>query len=228
MTQAQTAVPSDPLAQARANAIAQQIRPWDVLDPRVIEALESLRREDFLPEADRSLAYVDTDLPLPEGQTMLAPKLQARLVQEADLQPTDEVLEIGTGTGYSAALLSRLCRQVTTVEKQPALAEMAKANLAKAGIENVSVLVGNGLSVDTIGAGRSFDAILVSGGLREVPRQLLDLLKPGGRLIAIVGEAPIMRAVMLEKQGTTVMEHGLFETMVPLMEDIPQPNRFQF
>lgn len=227
MTSAQTSA-HDSLAQARANAIAQQIRPWDVLDPRVIEALESLHREDFLPASHRSLAYVDTDLSLPEGQVVLAPKLQARLAQEADLSSGDEVLEIGTGTGYLTALLARLVSHVTTVEKHAGLLDQARANLSRAGIENVTLLHGNGLSLDTIGSGHSFDAIIVSGGLLAVPTELLGLLKPGGRLIVIVGEAPIMRAILLERQETAVVEHGLFETMVPLMEDIALPTRFKF
>ncbi|NBY13722.1 MAG: protein-L-isoaspartate O-methyltransferase [Betaproteobacteria bacterium] len=216
------------LDQARANAIAQQIRPWDVLDPRVLDVLTQVRREIFVPEAHRALTFVDMEIPLPEGQCMLSPKVEARLLQEADLKPSDEVLEIGAGSGHMAALLSHLSQSVITVEKYPSLVQFALSNLSKAGIGNVTVIEGNGLSLDASAAPRLFDVIVVSGGLARAPEGLLNQLKPGGRLLAIVGSAPVMQALLLEKRGSSVLKRGLFETMVPMLEDAPVVSTFQF
>ena len=213
---------------ARFNMIAQQIRPWDVMEPRVLAALEVIRREDFVPPGRRSLAFVDTEIPLPEGQAMFAPKLEARLAQELDLQPTDQVLEIGAGSGHMAALLAQLCDVVTAVEIRPRLVQLAQVNLQQAGIENVTVALGDGLSSQNGWSSRQFDAILVSCGLPFVPEGLLALLKPGGRLVAIIGQAPIMRAVRIQQRRESFVEEGLFETLTPMLDHAPRLPQFKF
>ncbi len=213
--------------QARFNMIEQQIRPWDVLDPLVLQSLRTIHREDFVPPGRRALAFVDSEIPLPEGQVMLAPKLEARLLQELDLQATDQVLEIGTGSGHMAALLSTQAQQVTTIEIRPGLIKLAQDNLQQAGIRNVTVNQGDGLSLDGW-SNRQFDAVLVSGGLPFLPDSLRALLKTGGRLIAIIGEVPIMRAMRIERRPEGFVEEGLFETLVPMLDNIPPMSRFRF
>jgi len=212
---------------ARFNMIEQQIRPWDVLDPLVLQSLQTIHREDFVPPGRRTLAFVDSEIPLPEGQVMLAPKLEARLLQELDLQPTDQVLEIGTGSGHMAALLSTQAQQVTTIEIRPGLIKLAQDNLQQAGIRNVTVNQGDGLSLDGW-SNRQFDAVLVSGGLPLLPDPLRALLKTGGRLIAIIGEAPVMRAMRIERRPEGFVEEGLFETLIPMLDNIPPMSRFRF
>jgi protein-L-isoaspartate(D-aspartate) O-methyltransferase len=218
----------DATEQARFNMIAQQIRPWDVMEPRVLAALEAVARERFVPSGLRSLAFVDTEIPLPEGQFMFAPKLEARLAQELDLLPTDHVLEIGAGSGHMAALISQLCDTVVSVESRARLVQMAKGNLEQAGIQNVTIALGNGLASKDVWSSRQFDAVLVSGGLHFIPESLLRLLKPNGRLVGILGEAPIMRAVRVQRRGESFVEEGLFETLVPMLDDAPRLDPFKF
>src|SRR4051812_27896876 len=179
--------------QARFNMIEQQIRPWEVLDQGVLSLLSVVKREDFVPPAYRSLAFVDTEVPLPNGQSMLAPKVEARLLQELGVQRHERVLEVGAGSGYMAALLAHKAQHVTTLEIDPELARLAAENLRRAWIMNASVL-----EADASRAAPEdgpFDVILLSGSVAEVPRAMLAQLKPGGRLAAIVGQLPIMRAV---------------------------------
>lgn len=217
--------------QARFNMIEQQIRPWEVLDPEVLELLSVIRREDFVPAAHRALAFADLELPIGSSanpsQTMLAPKTEARLLQEVDVRSTDRVLEIGTGTGYMAALLAAKADQVTSVEISPAIAKTAKANLAKAGISNVSVEVGDG--VHGWAAGAPYDVIVVSGSLPVVPEELLQQLKVGGRMAVFVGAAPVMEAQMITRTGeTTFASLNLFETVVAPLQNAPAKERFRF
>ena len=214
--------------QARANMIAQQIRTWDVLDDRVLKSLERLPREEFVPNDLRHLAFVDMELPLGEGQVMLAPKVEARLLQELSLKANDEALEIGTGSGYMAGLLSLHCRTVTTVEKYSSLVALAQANLQRAQRTNVTVLEGNGLLEDPRWAHRQFDVIVISGGLIKIPEILSGLLRPQGRLVALVGHAPIMQAVLFEQTRYSSRRFGLFETLTQMLEDAPVRERFDF
>ena len=214
--------------QARANMIAQQIRTWDVLDDRVLKSLERLPREAFVPKDLRHLAFVDMELPLGEGQVMLAPKVEARLLQELSLKANDEALEIGTGSGYMAGLLSLHCRTVTTVEKYSSLAAFAQANLQLAQRTNVNVLEGNGLLEDPRWAHRQFDVIVISGGLAEIPEIIPKLLRPLGRLVAMVGSAPIMQAVLIEQTRFSSRSFGLFETLTQPLEDVPLAQSFDF
>lgn len=213
--------------QARFNMIQQQIRPWDVLDPAVLSLLEIVRREDFVPSAYRSLAFVDTEVPLPGGQCMLAPKVEARLLQELKIGKHEKVLEVGAGSGYMAALLAHRARHVTTLETLPELVTMAKENLARAAVMNVTVLQADGSK--GLPQEAPFDVILLSGSVAELPQALLAQLKVGGRLAAIVGQQPVMRATLVTRNS----EHGyasveLFDTVAPRLSGFPEPTRFAF
>ncbi len=215
------------MEQARFNMIEQQIRPWNVLDQDVLDLLSEVRREEFVPAAHQALAFADLEIPLGEGAVMLAPKMEAKLLQELAVQPKDKVLEIGTGSGYMAALLAAKADHVTSVEISPAIAKTAKANLAKAGISNVSVEVGDG--VHGWAAGAPYDVIVVSGSLPVVPEELLQQLKVGGRMAVFVGEAPVMEAQIVTRTGeTTFASLNLFETVVAPLQNAPAKERFRF
>lgn len=218
---------------ARFNMIEQQIRPWDVLDPAVLDLLRHIRREDFVPQTHRHLAFVDMEVPLPEDQVMLAPKVEARLLQELNLTPTDHVLEIGAGSGFMAALLAKSALDVVTLEKYPSLKSFAESNLEKAGITNVKVVLSNGLLVEDSWAHKNFDAIVVSGAVEFVPNHLLEALSPTGRLVAIVGKDPVMQAQLIERVTTISGQTSyrtttLFETLTRPLEDAPKVSRFKF
>jgi len=215
------------IEQARFNMIEQQIRPWDVLDQGVLSLLAVVKREDFVPGAYKALAFVDTEVPLPNGQCMLAPKVEARLLQELDVRKHERVLEIGAGSGYMAALLGHKAQQAITMEIDPQLAEMARANLRRAGLMNVGVRQADGSH--GLPEEAPFDAILLSGSVAEVPPQLLAQLKVGGRLAAIVGQQPIMRAMLFTRSA----EHDfssveLFDTVAPRLAGFDEPSRFKF
>jgi len=213
--------------QARFNMIEQQIRPWDVLDPGVLSLLAVVKREDFVPPAYRSMAFFDTEVPLVHGQHMLAPKLEARLLQELGVRRHERVLEIGTGSGYMAALLSHKARQVITLEIDPEIAKMASDNLKRAAISNVSVVEADGSKrLPTAGP---FDAILLSGSVATVPPSLLAELKVGGRLAAIVGQEPVMCAVLVTRVGENEFRSvNLFDTVAPRLSGFEEPSRFHF
>lgn len=214
---------------ARFNMIQQQVRPWNVLDDRVLEAMMAIPREDFVPEAYRGLAYADVEIPIGGGEQMLAPKIVGRLLEALGVTPSDQVLEIGTGTGYLTACLARLGGQVLSLELRDDLAEAARAKLAALGIENAEVRVGDGLAAS--GVEGSFDAIALTGSLpTEAPlAELKGRLKPGGRLFALVGEDPLMEAVLIERLPSgEYRQRDLFETSVPPLIGAPQPNRFLF
>ncbi|MFZ5549747.1 MAG: protein-L-isoaspartate O-methyltransferase family protein [Pseudomonadota bacterium] len=213
--------------QARFNMIEQQIRPWDVLDSAVLQLLAVVKREDFVPPAHRALAFVDCEVPLPEGQKMLAPKVEARLLQELKVQRHESVLEVGAGSGFMAALLGHRARRVLTLENRPVLARFAADNLKRAGLANVQVREADGRE----GAQESgpFDAIVLSGSVASVPEQLLSQLKPGGRLVAIVGAEPIMQATLYTRQPAGgVSKTVLFDTVAPRLDGFAEPTRFHF
>jgi protein-L-isoaspartate(D-aspartate) O-methyltransferase len=198
-----------------------------VLNLGVLELLGVMKREDFVPPAYRALAFVDTEVPLAGGQCMLAPKVEARLLQELDVRKHERVLEIGAGSGYMAALLAHKAQHVTTLEIDPELAGFAKANLKRAGVTNATVIEADGSS------GRAedgpFDAIVLSGSVSEVPEVLLGQLKVGGRLAAIVGHEPVMRAVLITRSA----DHGLtrtvlFDTVAQRLRGFAEPTRFHF
>jgi len=218
---------------ARSKMIEQQIRPWNVLDPNVLDLLTRVQREAFIPKSHRHLAFVDMEVPLPEHQVMLAPKVEARLLQELNLTPTDKALEIGTGSGFMAALIARLAASVLTVERAPALAEFAQTNLNNANITNVEIVHANGLIENPRWAHVGFDAIAISGAVEKIPDHLIGLLNPGGRLVAITGQAPVMQAVLIERVGDAPVNQGvrstvLFETLTRLLDDAPKISHFKF
>lgn len=215
------------IEQARFNMIEQQIRPWDVLDQGVLSLLAVVKREDFVPAAYRSLAFVDTEVPLPHGQFMLAPKVEARLLQELEVHKHERVLEIGAGSGHMAALLGHKAQQVTTLEIVPELADLARSNLQRARVMNVNVRQADGSR--GLPEEGPFDVILLSGSVAEVPQPLLSQLKVGGRLAAVVGQQPIMRATLVTRSA----EHGfssveLFDTVAPRLSGFDEPSRFRF
>jgi len=215
------------IEQARFNMIEQQIRPWDVLDTEVLELLLVVKRENFVPAAHKALAFVDTEIPLPGGEAMFMPKIEARLLQDAAPKKHESVLEIGAGSGYMAALLAHRARHVTTVEISPELKALAEQNLAANGVTNVTVEQGNGAQGWANGA--PFDVIVVSGGLPVLPEAFLKQLKVGGRLVAIIGEAPAMKAQLITRTGEAGYDtRTLFETNVKLLKDAVTPSQFTF
>jgi len=217
------------LNQARFNMIEQQIRPWEVLDPHVLELLMAVRREDFVPAAHRALAFVDMEIPTGNapGQVMLAPRVQARLVQDLAVKKTDKVLEIGCGTGYTTALLAKLGAQVLALEIDAGLAKQASANLQQAGITNAQVRQADG-SQGAAGDG-PFDVILLSGSVAEVPQALLDQLSVGGRLAAIVGDEPMMRATVVTRTGAqSFVSTQPWDANAPRLSGFAETPAFQF
>lgn len=213
--------------QARFNMIEQQIRPWDVLDQSVLSLLAVVKREDFVPTKYRAAALMDLEVPLPGGQVMLAPRVEARLLQELGLQRHEKVLEIGTGSGFMAALMAHKAQQVVSYEKRAELASMARENLRHAAIMNVEVRQGDGANGD---AGRGpWDAILLSGSVAEMPQALLQQLKVGGRLVAVVGDEPVMRALRVRRVSERDFRtEVLFDTVAPRLEGFAKPTGFHF
>ncbi len=215
------------IEQARFNMIEQQIRPWEVLDQDVLSLLALMKREDFVPPAYRALAFVDTEVPLPLGQMMLAPKVEARLLQALQVTRHDTVLEIGAGSGHMAALLAHRARQVITVEVRPSLVAMATANLLRAGITNAIVHEADGSQ--GLPAQAPFDVIVLSGSVAEVPPLLLEQLKPGGRLVAIVGQEPVMHATLITRVAAAQFKRTeLFDTVAPRLDGFSEPATFRF
>jgi protein-L-isoaspartate(D-aspartate) O-methyltransferase len=212
--------------QARFNMVEQQIRTWDVLDQGVLDLLFQVKREDFVPPAYRALAFADLEIPLSDGAFMWTPKMEARVLQELELRASESVIEIGTGSGYLTALLARQCAQVTSVEFVPALAASAKSKLRRAGIENVRVEEGDAAR----GYGAStYDAIVLTGSTPVLPDTWLKQLKPGGRLFAIVGDAPVMTARLMQWNAPeAIASEDMFETVVAPLRNALQPARFVF
>ncbi len=217
------------LNQARFNMIEQQIRPWEVLDPQVLALLSAVHREDFVPLAQKALAFVDMEIPLgaAPNQVMLAPRVQARLLQDLAVQKTDKVLDIGTGSGFMAALLAHQAEHVLSLEVDAALAAQAQANLQKAGISNVTVRHADGSQ--GAAADGPFDVIVLSGSVAEVPANLLQQLAVGGRLAAIVGDEPMMRTTLItrtsESSWTTTEP---WDCNAPRLSGFAEPSRFKF
>lgn len=202
------------LEQARHNMIEQQIRPWEVLDQRLLELLPQVPREEFVPPRYRKLAFADIEIPLGHGEVMLQPKLEARLLQSLALRPDDRVLEVGTGSGYVTALLAHLARHVLSVELHDELLEQARQRLVRFGISNVTLTQGDAAAGWKVGG--PFDAILLTGSVPELPDAFRQELTIGGRLVAVVGSAPIMQVVLVTRLGEHEWsEEALFETMAP-------------
>ena len=215
------------LEQARFNMIEQQIRPWDVLDADVLRLLSVVKREDFVPLAHKALAFVDMEIPLGEGQCMLAPRVEARMLQDAAIQKHETVLEIGAGSGYMAALLAHQAQRVISLEINPELAKLARANLQKGGIHNAEVRQIDG-SQGAPSEG-PFDVIMLSGSVAELPQALLAHLKVGGRLIGIVGDEPMMRATLVTRTSETdFTTRQPWDTVAPRLLNFPEPSNFRF
>jgi protein-L-isoaspartate(D-aspartate) O-methyltransferase len=216
---------------ARFNMIEQQIRPWDVLDGQVLSLLSVVKREDFVPMAHKALAFVDMEVPLSssskDGQVMLAPRVEARFLQDAAIQATDKVLEIGTGSGYMAALVAKQAASVLSLEIDAGLAQQARTNLQVAGITNVEVRQADGSQGAP--ADGPFDVIFLSGSVPEVPQALINQLKTGGRLLAVVGEDPVMRASVITRTGDQQWQTSEpWDTLAPRLQGFPEHNRFSF
>jgi protein-L-isoaspartate(D-aspartate) O-methyltransferase len=213
--------------QARANMVEQQIRPWEVLDQAVLDLLYAVPREDFVPPAYRTLAFADLEIPIGEGEKMMAPKIEARIVQELAPRKTERVLEVGTGSGYLTALLAHRSAHVHSVELRPALAAFGRDNLARHGADNVTLESGDAARGWPTRA--PYDVIVLTGSTPVLPRTLLEQLAPGGRLFAVVGEDPVMVARL-----TTCSAPGafrsveLFDTLLAPLANAEQPPRFRF
>ncbi len=220
-----------PLEQVRFNMIEQQIRPWDVLDQDVLDLLYVIRREEFVPPAHRALAFSDLEIPLPEsagpGERMLHPKFEARILQELGVRKNESVLQIGTGSGYLAALLAARAQHVNSVEINPRLKAFAESNLKRAGIENVTLALGDaaqGWQPHT-----RYDVIVLTGSVPMLPDAFVSQLQPGGRLFAVVGDPPVMEARLLTSvPGGACAATNLFETSLSPLKNALQPARFEF
>jgi protein-L-isoaspartate(D-aspartate) O-methyltransferase len=219
------------IEKARFNMIEQQIRTWDVLDLDILDMLTVVKREAFVPAAYTSLAFMDTEIPLPGGENMLQPKLEARLLQEAAVKKHENVLEIGAGSGYMAALLAYKVRHVTTVEIDPQLAKFAKKNLADQGVSNVNVALGDGArGWSGSGSGSApYDLIMISGSLPILPDAFLQQIKVGGRIVAIIGAAPVMHAQLITRVSDIAYDtKTLFETTAKPLRNALTPSHFKF
>lgn len=212
---------------ARQNMVENQVRPWEVLDGRVLDVLRRVRREDFVPAAHRQLAFADLNLPLGHGEVMMKPILEGRLLQALELKPEDSVLEIGTGSGFLTACLASLAAQVTSVDIHADFTAVAGERLKAAGIANAQLLTGE--AVTEWQPQGMFDAVVVTGAVYRIPDRFLGWLKPGGRLLAIRGESPVQQAVVLTHEGNgRYHEESLFETDLPYLAHAQPPRRFVF
>ena len=211
--------------QSRFNMVEQQVRTWEVLDAKVLNLLQKIPREAFVPKAYQGLAFADIEIPLGHGQTMLAPKIEGRFLQALSLSNQDTVLEIGTGAGYLTALLAKQAKQVDSYEIYTSLSNQAKKNLAAQKINHVKCILGDGLKL----AQGSYDAIVLTGSLPVYPQFMERLLKLGGRMLVVVGDAPVMQAILVTRvDESSFKQDVLFETCLPVLINAPQPSRFEF
>lgn len=225
--------PTPSLERLRFNMIEQQIRPWDVLDLEILDLLNEIRREDYVPPAHRALAFFDMEIPLEgatarePGQCMLSPKVEARMLQDLHVQKNESVLEIGAGSGFMAALLAHRAAQVLSLEIDPGLVKVASENLRRNGVSNVEVRHADGAT--PLPSGPSFDVIVLSGSVATIPQGLLGSLKIGGRLAAIVGSEPMMRAHFVTRVGEGKWDSVQpWDTVAPRLLHFPEPSRFNF
>ena len=215
------------LEQARFNMVEQQIRTWEVLNQDVLDLLFEVKREEFLPERSRALAFVDMAVPIGFGEFTLPPKLEARIVQELSLKKSDLVLEIGSGCGYMTALLAKSTAHVTSIELIPELSAFAEKNLRNHGIDNMTLIVGD--AAQGWPSTQPFDVIVLTGSTPALPETFIQSLTPSGRLFAIVGEEPIMKALLISRSAQGGIErHELFETCVPSLKNALQRQQFVF
>lgn len=214
------------LEQARFNMVEQQIRPWEVLDPEVLALLFEVKRERFVSPPHAGLAFADMEIPIGHGESMMQPKVEARIVQELAVRPQESVYEVGTGSGYLAALLARRARHVTSAEIHDDLRALAATNLERAAITNVTLLRGDSARAPL--AESVYDVIVLTGSTPELPTAFQDRLNPGGRLFAVVGDAPVMKAVLVERgTGGSFRRTELFETLLRPLVNAQAPARFR-
>ena len=219
------------LEQARTNMVEQQIRTWEVLDQDVLDLLYTVPREEFVPLSCRNLAFSDMEIPLEEnageGAKMWTPKMEARVLQELAPRRSDRVLEVGTGSGYLTALLAHRSAHVHSIEIRPALAAFGKANIARHGVDNVSLTVGDG--ADGLSSEGPFDIVVLTGSVPRLPKSLLDQLVPGGRAFAVIGEPPVMTATVVSASAAGASHSvELFETLLASLANCKHPSRFTF
>ncbi len=213
--------------QARFNMIEQQIRTWEVLDPAVLDLLKQLPREAFVPPQYAGLAFADLEIPIGHGQSMLSPKIEGRILQALEVKKTDKVLEIGTGSGYLTALLARSAKQVVSVDIEPELSQIAGQRLAQQNIQNVTLEIGD--AANGWEGHAPYDVIIFTGSLPVAPDSAKQMLTIGGRLFAVVGEAPVMEATIIRRVTADGFKCDvLFETCLPPLNNAPQPEHFQF
>ncbi|MGE5616146.1 MAG: protein-L-isoaspartate O-methyltransferase family protein [Bacillota bacterium] len=215
------------IEQARFNMVEQQIRPWEVLDPDVLDLLFEVKRESFVPPEHRALAFADLEIPLGHGEAMMQPKVEARILQELAIRPHETVYEVGTGSGYLTALLAHRARHVTSAEIHADLHARAAQGLKSAGIDNVTLLQGDSAAGPL--ADSAFDVIVLTGSVPIVPQAFLDHLSAGGRFFAVVGDPPVMEALLVRQPERGAFQQvKLFETMLKPLVNAPQPARFRF
>jgi protein-L-isoaspartate(D-aspartate) O-methyltransferase len=215
------------LEQARTNMVEQQIRTWEVLDQDVLDLLYAVPREDFVPPQHRALAFSDMEIPVGEGERMWQPKLEARVVQELGIRKADHVLEVGTGSGYLTALMSHRAAHVVSVELKPALAAFGRANLARHGVDNVTLEAGD--AARGWPAQAPYDVIVLTGSTPVLPAAFSEQLAPGGRLFAVVGEAPAMSARLVVASAPGAWRStDLFETVIAPLANAERAPRFRF
>jgi protein-L-isoaspartate(D-aspartate) O-methyltransferase len=212
-------------AKARELMVEQQVRPWDVLDPRVLDVLAALPREAFVPAEHRNLAYADLALPLGHGEFTMKPVLEGRSLHSLELDPSDDVLEIGTGSGYLTACLGRLAREVTSLEIHADLADAARARLAEQSVDNVQVVLADAYAWRT---DRRYSAICVTGAVSEIPQHFFDWLQPDGRLFVVRGRSPAMEAVLVRNEVNARRIQSLFETDLPYLVGAAPTPVFEF
>ena len=211
--------------QARFAMIEQQVRPWDVLDPRVLEVMASVKREEFVPSAHRNIAFADLPLPLAHGEAMMKPVLEGRLLQALGLDAGEEVLEIGTGSGFVTACLAQLARAVTSIDIHADFIANARARLDDAGIGNVRLECADALSWQP---GRQFDAIAVTGAVASIPEAFAGWLRPVGRMFVVRGHSPVQEAVRATRRGDALHLESLFETDIPYLRGAAPAPAFTF
>ena len=215
------------IEQARFNMVEQQIRTWEVLDAAVLDLLFQVKREAFVPPEHAELAFADLEVPLGHGEAMLQPKIEARIIQDLAIQPHETVYEVGTGSGYLTALLAHRARHVTSAEIHPDLLQRAQGNLDRTGLTNVTLLAGDSARAPL--AESAFDVIVLGGSTPILPQAFLDRLSPGGRLFAVVGDRPVMKAVVVRQPVAGSFQHTeVFETVLKPLVNAAQPPRFRF
>ena len=213
------------IEKARFNMIEQQIRPWNVLDKNVLDMLIVVKRENYFPEDQKTLAFFDTELPLPDGSKAMNPKVEARILQELNVKKTDAVLLIGAASGYLAALLAYAGRHVTVLESSPVLKELAEKNLHADGVRNVTVLLADGLSGQHSG---SYDVIVVAGAVETIPESLTKQLNADGRLLAVVGQLPMMHAHVVTRTAGGLTDRCVFDTVLAPLAGVVPASQFTF